>query len=112
MAYKLIGKNFTPPDIEAKVRGSARYAEDFRADGMAHVKLYTSPMPHGRVRSIDLSEAEKVPGFLAALVPDDIKQPDPTGFPILSNEPSWYGAPIVAIAINWSEASDSRSISQ
>ena len=69
MAYKLIGKNFTPPDLEAKVVGSAKYAEDFRADGMAHIKFYGSPMPHGRVKSIDLSEAEKVPGFLTALVP-------------------------------------------
>ncbi len=104
MAYKLIGKNFTPPDLEAKVIGSAKYAEDFRADGMAHVKFFGSPMPHGKVNSIDLSEAEKVPGFLAALVPDDIKQPNPTGFPILSSEPAWFGAPIVAIAAETEQA--------
>lgn len=104
MAYKLIGKNFTPPDLEAKVTGAAKYAEDFRADGMAHIKFYASPMPHGKVNSIDLSEAEKVPGFLTALVPDDIKQPDPTGFPILSHEPAWFGAPIVAIAAETEQA--------
>ncbi len=104
MAYKLIGKNFTPPDLEAKVTGSAKYAEDFRADGMAHIKIWSSKMPHGRVRSIDLSEAEKVPGFLAALVPDELKQPEPGGFPILSNEPSWYGAPVVAIAAESEQA--------
>lgn len=98
MAYKLIGKNFTPPDIEAKVTGSAKYAEDFRADGMAHVKFWASPMPHGRVKSIDLSAAEKVPGYLGAIAPDEIKQPDPGGFPILSKEPAWYGAPVVLIA--------------
>ncbi|MDH3582397.1 MAG: molybdopterin-dependent oxidoreductase, partial [Hyphomicrobiales bacterium] len=104
MAYKLIGKDFTPPDLEAKVTGAAKYAEDFRADGMAHVKFYASPMPHGKVKSIDLSEAEKVPGFLTALVPEDIKQPAPTGFPILSNEPTWFGAPIVAIAAETEQA--------
>ncbi len=104
MAYKLIGKDFTPPDLEAKVTGAAKYAEDFRADGMAHIKFYGSPMPHGKVNSIDLSEAEKVPGFLTALVPDDIKQPGPTGFPILSNEPTWYGAPIVAVAAETEQA--------
>jgi len=104
MAYKLIGKNFTPPDLEAKVTGSAKYSEDFRADGMAHVKFFASPMPHGKVNSIDLSEAEKVPGFLAALTPDEVKQPDPGGFAILSNEPLWFGAPIVAIAAETEQA--------
>ncbi len=45
----LLGKNFTPPDVEAKVTGKAKYAEDFRADGMVFCRLLTSPMPHARV---------------------------------------------------------------
>ena len=39
MAYKLIGKNFTPHDVVAKVTGKAKYAEDFRAEGMVFCKL-------------------------------------------------------------------------
>ena len=104
MAYKLIGKNFIPPDLEAKVTGAAKYAEDFRADGMAHVRIYGSPMPHGKVNSIDISEAEKLPGFLMALLPDEVKQPGPAGFPILSSEPTYYGQPIVAIAAETEQA--------
>jgi len=104
MAYKLIGKNFTPPDIEAKVTGAAKYAEDFRADGMAFIRILGSPMPHGRVRGIDLSEAEKVPGFLGALVPDDVKQPGPAGQAILNGEPAFFGEPIVAIAAETEQA--------
>ena len=42
MAYNLIGKDFTPMDVEAKVTGSAKYAEDFRADNMAFCKTLTS----------------------------------------------------------------------
>ena len=34
MAYELIGKNFTPPDLHAKVTGQAKYSEDVRVDGM------------------------------------------------------------------------------
>ena len=34
MAYKLIGKDFTPPDVHAKVTGKAKFAEDFKVDGM------------------------------------------------------------------------------
>ena len=33
---KLIGENYTPPDLMAKVTGRARYAEDYRIDGADH----------------------------------------------------------------------------
>ena len=39
MAPKLIGQNYTTPDLVAKVTGKAKYAEDFRADGMLFAKL-------------------------------------------------------------------------
>ena len=41
---RLIGKNYTTPDLLAKVTGRAKYAEDFRADGMLFCKLLLSPM--------------------------------------------------------------------
>ncbi len=50
MAYKLIGKDFTPPDVLAKVTGKAKYAEDIRADGMVYCRIFASPMPG--VRSV------------------------------------------------------------
>jgi CO/xanthine dehydrogenase Mo-binding subunit len=104
MTYKLIGKNFTPPDLEAKVTGAAKYAEDFRADGMAHIKIFVSPMPNAKVNKIDLSKAEKVPGYLGALVPDEVKQPGVGGQPILSGTPAYVGQPIVAIAAETEQA--------
>ena len=57
MAYSLLGKNFTPPDVEAKVTGRAKYAEDFRVEGMVFCRLFLSPIPHGLVRNIAASEA-------------------------------------------------------
>ena len=72
MAGKLIGHNYTPPDLVAKVTGRARYAEDFRADGMLFCKLLLSPMPHARVRSIDTSAALAMPGVKAILTADDL----------------------------------------
>lgn len=98
MAFKHIGKNFTPPDLVAKVTGSAKFAGDFRADGMASIKILGSPMPHAKVKSIDLSKAEAMPGVLATLVPGDVKQPGTAGMAILSSEPAYVGQPIVAIA--------------
>ena len=40
----LLGKDFTPPDIYGKVTGRAKYAEDFRMDGMLFCRLLKSPM--------------------------------------------------------------------
>ena len=61
MAYEHIGKNFTPPDIYGKVTGKAKYAEDYRAEGMAFCRLLLSPMPHAKVqqyRCVSRAEAQ------------------------------------------------------
>ena len=48
MAYTLIGKDFTPPDVHGKVTGKAKFAEDFSVEGMLYARLLTSPVPHAR----------------------------------------------------------------
>src|SRR5216110_2948888 len=49
---KLVGQDYTTPDLRAKVTGRSKYAEDFRAEGMLFTKLLLSPFPHARVKSI------------------------------------------------------------
>ena len=98
MTYKLIGKDFTPHDVVAKVTGQAKYAEDFRAEGMVFCRLLTSPMPHARVRSIDASAALKMPGVLGILTPAEVTKVPPPFAPILNSEPGYVGAPILAVA--------------
>ena len=94
----LIGKDFTPPDLEAKVTGRAKYAEDFRAEGMLFCRLITSPMPHARVRGIDPSEALAMEGVVAILTADDVPEIEAPGNPILTNTPHFVGEPIAALA--------------
>jgi xanthine dehydrogenase molybdenum-binding subunit len=109
--YKLIGKNYTTGDLLAKVTGKAKYAEDYRADGMLFCKLALSPMPHARVRSIDASAALAMPGVKAVLTANDLPAPansindngtvilaNPRGFQALTNEPLFQGQPILAVA--------------
>jgi CO/xanthine dehydrogenase Mo-binding subunit len=97
MADKLVGQNYTPPDLVAKVTGKARYAEDYRADGMLFCKLLLSPMPHARVVGIDTSDAMKMPGVKAILTAEDL--PDLAGAErALTNEPLYAGEPILAVA--------------
>ena len=94
---KLVGTNYIPPDHIAKVTGRAKYAEDFRADGMLFTKLLLSPMPHARVLSIDKEGALALPGVKAILTADDL--PDLNGAEkALTNEPLYVGEPILAIA--------------
>jgi len=98
VAYRLIGQDFTPPDLRAKVTGRAKYAEDFRAEGMLFCRLLTSPMPHARVRSIDASEALAMEGVVDVLTPDDVPRFRGTANPILNDEPRYVGEPILALA--------------
>jgi CO/xanthine dehydrogenase Mo-binding subunit len=98
MAYDLIGKNFTPPDIYGKVTGKAKYAEDYRADGMVFCRILGSPMPHARVKKIDASAALKLKGVLGVLTAKDVPAFPPPQNPILTDEPHFVGEPILAVA--------------
>src|SRR6266851_368854 len=110
-AYKLIGKDYTTPDLYAKVTGKAKYAEDFRAEGMLFCKLLLSPVPHGRVKHLDLSKALATPGVRAILTEADLPAPadsvtdlgavikaNKQGEKALTMEPLYQGEPILAVA--------------
>ena len=96
MAYELLGKDFIPADVEPKVTGRAKYAEDFRVDGMVFCRLLMSPVPRGRVTRIDAGRAEAMPGVVGILTADEV--PSHPMNPILSNEPLYVGQPILAVA--------------
>ena len=103
MAYKLLGQNFVPPDVRAKVTGEAKYAEDFVADGMLHAKMLLSPMPHARVRNIDTSKAMAMEGVVAVLTADEVPSQPPPQDTALTNEPAYVGQPILAVAAETEE---------
>ena len=108
--YKLVGKNYQTPDMLAKVTGKSKYAEDFRAEGMLFCRLVLSQMPHGRVKSVDASEALAMPGVKAVFTGDDIPpqadymdddgrtiKANPLGERALTKEPRYQGDPILAV---------------
>ena len=108
---KLIGQNYTTPDLVAKVTGQAKYAEDYRVDGMLFCKLLLSPYPHARVRRIDTSKALAMPGVKGVLTADELPAPadvvtdlgqriaaNTKGEKALSNEPVYQGEPVLAVA--------------
>ena len=108
---KLVGQNYVVPDLVAKVTGQSKYAEDFRAEGMLFTKLLLSPLPHGRVRRLDVSAALAMPGVKAIVTADDLPKPSDSindngqvifanldGEVALTNEPVYQGQPILAVA--------------
>ena len=97
MADKLIGQDIAPDDLRAKITGRAKYAEDFRADGMVFAKLLLSPMPHCRVLRIDASAALALDGVVGILTADEVPQ-SATGEQCLTNHPHYENEAILAIA--------------
>jgi xanthine dehydrogenase molybdenum-binding subunit len=108
---KLVGQNYLTPDLVAKVTGKSKYAEDFRVDGMLFAKLLLSPLPHARIRSIDTSAAEAMPGVRAILRASELPAPadvvtdlgetiraNPMGEKALTDEPVYAGEPVLAVA--------------
>jgi CO/xanthine dehydrogenase Mo-binding subunit len=109
-ANKLVGQNYTTPDLLAKVTGKSKYAEDFRAEGMLWAKLLLSPLPHARVTRIDASAALAMPGVKGILTADDLPavaagaalgegiQASSASERGLTMEPAYEGEPILAVA--------------
>jgi len=108
---KLVGVDYTTPDLIAKVTGRAKYGEDFRVDGMLFAKLLQSPLPHARVKRVDTSKAEAMPGVRAILRADELPAPadivtdlgerisaNPLGERALTDEPVYAGEPVLAVA--------------
>ena len=111
MANKLVGQNYTTPDLVAKVTGKAKYSEDYKAEGMLYARLLLSPLPHARARNIDISAAQAMPGVKAILLPSDIPAPadivtdlgqtikaSTLGEKALTDEPVYQGEPVLAVA--------------
>lgn len=99
MTFMHIGKDFVPPDVEGKVTGDAKYAEDFRREGMVFARLLTSPMASARIVSIDASAALRMDGVVGIITADDLPPSTPPANPMLASEYVTYiGQPILAIA--------------
>ena len=68
----VVGKPFTRVDAPEKVSGSAVYTSDRTANGLLHAVLVRSIIPHGRAVRIDLDASRRIPGFMDAIVFDDL----------------------------------------
>ena len=70
--YTMIGVSVPQLDIPSKTNGTAKYGIDVMLPGMVYGKTVMPPVRYGAtVKSVDDSEARKVPGFIKAVTLDD-----------------------------------------
>lgn len=80
--YRVLGTRPMRHDAYDKVTGAARFGADLNLPGMLHGKVLRSPHSHARIRSIDTSQAEALPGVMAVATSAD--------FPIIKARPLDY----------------------
>ncbi|HIM36883.1 MAG TPA: xanthine dehydrogenase family protein molybdopterin-binding subunit, partial [Dehalococcoidia bacterium] len=76
--YKVIGTSPIRHDGVDKVTGAAKYGADTQLTGMLHGRVLRSAHAHARIRSIDTSKAEALPGVFAVCTSKD--------FPIIEDQ--------------------------
>jgi len=67
-----IGQPTQRQDMIGHVTGRTRFYDDHAFDGMLHLKCLRSPHHHARIRSIDVSAAERVPGVVRVITAADV----------------------------------------
>src|SRR5262249_18720571 len=74
-APNLIGKRIPRLDGLLKASGKAKYPSDVRPEGTLFGVMLYNPHSHAKVKSIDISDAEKMPGVKAVIA---IAKPEAT----------------------------------
>ena len=74
-----IGNNVRRLDAPSKVSGRLRYAGDMVMPGMLHMQVLRSPHAHARIKAIDVSAAEALPGVACVVTSADVPGEDNFG---------------------------------
>lgn len=88
-----VGRSVPRLEARDKVTGRATYVHNMTLPGMLYGKVFRSTVAHGRIKSIDVSEAKKLPGVHQVVTADDIKKIIPHPY----YGPAFHDQPILAI---------------
>jgi carbon-monoxide dehydrogenase large subunit len=82
----VVGSRKVRREDPALLTGEARFVDDLVVPGALHAKVVRSPYAHARIRSIDTTEAQAMPGvvgvFTGADLRDDWANPLPCAWPV------------------------------
>ncbi|MBI2231713.1 MAG: xanthine dehydrogenase family protein molybdopterin-binding subunit [Deltaproteobacteria bacterium] len=74
--FSVVGQRVQRIEGFEKVTGDSKFIADIFLPGMLVGKVLRSPFPHARIRHIDISKAERLPGVRAVVTAEDtIKRP-------------------------------------
>ena len=105
-AFKIVGSDIARLHGLGVVTAKGQYTENMRMPGMLFMRTLRSRYPHARIKSVDTSKAEKLPGVVKILhrgnLPNEyadvfLGAAQPTRF-LFSQEVFEVGAPIAAVA--------------
>jgi CO/xanthine dehydrogenase Mo-binding subunit len=88
-----IGRSLPRLEAREKVSGRAEYTHTMRLPGMLQGKIFRSTVAHGRIKSIDISAAKKVPGVHRIVTGEDVRRVIPEPY----YGPAFHDQPILAI---------------
>ncbi len=106
-----VGTSLRRKEDERLIRGQGLFADDELGAGMLHLYILRSPYAHARIRGIDVSAAEALPGVACVLTGSDIvAQCDPfmqlgpapcdriRDLPLAVDKVIFQGEPVAAVA--------------
>jgi aldehyde oxidoreductase len=91
-------------DAEAKVRGTALYADDYQLPGCLHLQLVRSPHAHAELTGLDPAPALAVPGVVGVLTAADVPGQNAFGIvvedqPVFCDRRVRYAGDVVAAVV-------------
>ncbi|WP_066425462.1 molybdopterin cofactor-binding domain-containing protein [Anabaena sp. 4-3] len=104
-----LGQSVAKQDGEAIVTGRASYSGDIVPPGLLHLQVVRSPHPHARIRHIDTSKAQALPGVVAIFTHADVPRkayttaghaepvPDPLDHYLLDYKVRFVGDRVAAV---------------
>jgi len=95
-ASQWIGKPLRRLEDARLLTGQARYTDDVRPEGAAHVAFLRSPHAHARIAKMDVAAARAAPGVVAVYTGADVAADGVGEIPFTRMHKRQDGSPIVA----------------
>lgn len=103
-----VGTYDRPTDAAQRVQGTLEFVGNLQVPGVAHARLVRSFVPHGRIQGVDVSGAEAMPGVLAVITGDQLRNDarvenrfgtQVRDQPVLADEKVRYAGEAVAVVV-------------
>jgi 2-furoyl-CoA dehydrogenase large subunit len=108
---KWVGTPIKTKEAPRLITGRGRFVDDIKIPGMLYAALLRSPYAHAKIKRIDTSKAEKLPGVVAIVTQEDVLKwckpypqivPPPADklldYPIAVGKVRFAGEPVAAVA--------------